>query len=259
MTIDLDAERAASQERVDEQTRGPLLDGRARRLRGLKGWPSYEAAAENEWRHFTDEQRAEIVARAKEMDGIQGGRDLATDEVMSLARAFLDENRDATSTDVWEHVCSKGRPSLSRSSFPSYLSKVRKALGIDGRRAQVRGGKKGSGRRSAPPAPAPTPTPEPDDQDYVPKLKEEPAPEPIAAPDVATDNQETDMDQDDPTTPADEILHDGSIEIERGGDRFRAELTPGGWRVSYEATMTDAEVGVVLRRFLESSREEEAA
>lgn len=206
MSLDLEEERRASAERRGKVQAEELLRGRALMLRRRASGDRNQTAMEL-WPHFSDDERAAIVARADEMDRTPTTEarvtQLSTDQVKDIARAYLQKRPDATASEVWHHVCTQGSPAIKRSSFCSrYMTDVRKELGLSGSAAQRAGGRRSQRAQRTTeedaPAPAPGSTPSvdssknrnPQEPEADPEVGASEPPAPAAEPSEAPDEPE---------------------------------------------------------------------
>jgi hypothetical protein len=138
---DLATERAAVMEKRDQQKAEALLRARVRHCRQLMVEPrtslqmaapkSIEEAARRLFPELPEHELAEIIAAANEPeDRGRTVQTIATSVVKDLTRKFLEANRDASARDAWQHVLKHGQPTFQESSFPAFVSGIRKDLGI---------------------------------------------------------------------------------------------------------------------------------
>lgn len=131
---DFATERQDARDRRERDKDEHYLNVRARHCRqGLAEGvaPSLEAVARHLYPTLADAEIARLVERASIPP--DRGRTVSTIEtsiVKDITRKFLEANREATAREAWQHVLKQGQPTFQESSFPAFVSGIRKELGI---------------------------------------------------------------------------------------------------------------------------------
>lgn len=225
MSVDLDAERAASAERREEKDFHLWLGHRAGMLR-TEGDVSLEAARKL-WPSKGDDYLRQVVARAER--DIQRGRKTLSDVwdgadmVERGAELFL-ENPEATSREVWkllEEEANGRAPGITVTSWVNggYATRARKLAEAGG--------------------PVTTPEPDPEPVEAVPATPEPAKPEPVEEPSEEW-GRPPGLEEE-----ADSIL------LELGGQRFEAWRSGDAWEVEFSGTMDTVGMQEIMGRVLE--------